>query len=219
MMQSKKILLGALAALLVLLAAGLAGAKALAGAQQAQADESQPAIDLAAFSPADIQAFGYTFGGESLSFEAVQQSAENSESGAGSQSGSDPQAQQAETVWRLADEPELELEQSLISTMLTALGNLTAQRQLGQPSEEYGLDQPTMTLWATANGETTTWLVGAENAVTGSVYLQKQGEDTVYLVAAGKLTALQKAKADLLAPDPTPQPTAEPESASASAGE
>ena len=81
--------------------------------------------------------------------------------------------------------------------MLTAFVNLEASRQLTETSEEYGLEEPTLTFWMTANGETTTWICGATNDVTGTIYLQKQGEDTVYLVDTDKVTVFEKSRMDL----------------------
>ncbi len=81
--------------------------------------------------------------------------------------------------------------------MLTAFVNLEASRQLTETSEEYGLEEPTLTFWMTANGETATWICGATNDVTGTIYLQKQGEDTVYLVDTDKVTVFEKSRMDL----------------------
>lgn len=104
---------------------------------------------------------------------------------------------ETEIVWYLADDPEYKLDQSTVSSMLTAFVNLEASRQLTETSEEYGLEEPTPTFWMTANGETTTWICGATNDVTGTIYLQKQGEDTVYLVDTDKVTVFEKSRMDL----------------------
>lgn len=104
---------------------------------------------------------------------------------------------ETETVWYLADDPEYKLDQSSVNSMLTAFVNLEASRQLTETSEEYGLEEPTLTFWMTANGETTTWICGATNDVTGTVYLQKRGEDTVYLVDTNKVTVFEKSRMDL----------------------
>lgn len=104
---------------------------------------------------------------------------------------------ETETVWYLADDPEYKLDQSSVNSMLTAFASLEASRQLTETSEEYGLEEPTLTFWMTANGETTTWICGATNDVTGTVYLQKQGEDTVYLVDTNKVTVFEKSRMDL----------------------
>ena len=108
---------------------------------------------------------------------------------------------------------EKALLQSAISTMLVALGNLTAQRQFENTGEDYGFDEPILTAWVTAGGETYAWTLGAENSVTGSMYLQVQGqEDTVYLVSVSALSALESTKIELAAPAPTPEPTEAPAS-------
>lgn len=104
---------------------------------------------------------------------------------------------ETETVWYLTDDPEYKLDQSSMNSMLTAFVNLEASRQLTETSEEYGLEEPTLTFWMTANGETTTWICGATNDVTGTVYLQKQREDTVYLVDTNKVTVFEKSRMDL----------------------
>ena len=104
---------------------------------------------------------------------------------------------ETETVWYLADDPEYKLDQSSVNSMLTAFASLEASRQLTETSEEYGLEEPTLTFWMTANGETTTWICGATNDVTGTVYLQKQREDTVYLVDTNKVTVFEKSRMDL----------------------
>ena len=104
---------------------------------------------------------------------------------------------ETETVWYLTDDPEYKLDQSSMNSMLTAFVNLEASRQLTETSEEYGLEEPTLTFWMTANGETTTWICGATNDVTGTVYLQKKGEDTVYLVDTNKVTVFEKSRMDL----------------------
>lgn len=104
---------------------------------------------------------------------------------------------ETETVWYLTDDPEYKLDQSSVNSMLTAFVNLEASRQLTKTSEEYGLEEPTLTFWMTANGETTTWICGATNDVTGTVYLQKQREDTVYLVDTNKVTVFEKSRMDL----------------------
>lgn len=197
-MKTKQLLLIALLAVVALLAAGLVAVRSL---DTEEADSASDEIDLAPFAPADIEAFGYTFGGETLEFASKETPAE------------DESSSETETTWYLTDDPDYELDQSAISTMLVALGNLTAQRQFENTGEDYGIDEPILTAWITAGGETYTWTLGAENSVTGSMYLQVQGqEDTVYLVSVSALSALESTKIELAAPAPTPEPTEEPAS-------
>ncbi len=197
-MKTKQLLLIALLAVVALLAAGLVAVRSL---DTEEADSASDEIDLAPFAPADIEAFGYTFGGETLEFASKETPAE------------DESSSETETTWYLTDDPDYELDQSAISTMLVALGNLTAQRQFENTGEDYGFDEPILTAWVTAGGETYAWTLGAENSVTGSMYLQVQGqEDTVYLVSVSALSALENTKTELAAPAPTPEPTEEPAS-------
>ncbi len=197
-MKTKQLLLIALLAVVALLAAGLVAVRSL---DTEEADSASDEIDLAPFAPADIEAFGYTFGGETLEFASKETPAE------------DESSSETETTWYLTDDPDYELDQSAISTMLVALGNLTAQRQFENTGEDYGFDEPILTAWVTAGGETYNWTLGAENSVTGSMYLQVQGqEDTVYLVSVSALSALESTKIELAAPAPTPEPTEEPAS-------
>lgn len=197
-MKTKQLLLIALLTVVALLAAGLVAVRSL---DTEEADSASDEIDLAPFAPADIEAFGYTFGGETLEFASKETPAE------------DESSSETETTWYLTDDPDYELDQSAISTMLVALGNLTAQRQFENTGEDYGFDEPILTAWVTAGGETYAWTLGAENSVTGSMYLQVQGqEDTVYLVSVSALSALESTKIELAAPAPTPEPTEEPAS-------
>lgn len=197
-MKTKQLLLIALLAVVALLAAGLV---AVRSPDTEEADSASDEIDLAPFAPADIEAFGYTFGGETLEFASKETPAE------------DESSSETETTWYLTGDPDYELDQSATSTMLVALGNLTAQRQFENTGEDYGFDEPILTAWVTAGGETYAWTLGAENSVTGSMYLQVQGqEDTVYLVSVSALSALESTKIELAAPAPTPEPTEEPAS-------
>lgn len=197
-MKTKQLLLIALLAVVALLAAGLV---AVRSPDTEEADSASDEIDLAPFAPADIEAFGYTFGGETLEFASKETPAE------------DESSSETETTWYLTGDPDYEMDQSAISTMLVALGNLTAQRQFENTGEDYGFDEPILTAWVTAGGETYAWTLGAENSVTGSMYLQVQGqEDTVYLVSVSALSALESTKIELAAPAPTPEPTEEPAS-------
>ncbi len=197
-MKTKQLPLIALLAVVALLAAGLVAVRSL---DTEEADSASDEIDLAPFAPADIEAFGYTFGGKTLEFVSKETPAE------------DESSSETETTWYLTDDPDYELDQSAISTMLVALGNLTAQRQFENTGEDYGFDEPILTAWITAGGETYAWTLGAENSVTGSMYLQVQGqEDTVYLVSVSALSALESTKIELAAPAPTPEPTEEPAS-------
>lgn len=206
-MKAKRNLMIGLVILLVILAAGVFAAKTISDKDAAASASADAAISLTSITASsEIESFGYTFEGDTLTFEQRQEvvedeSASDNTSEAASDStstaGSEETEPETETVWYLADDPEYKLDQSTVNSMLTAFVNLEASRQLTETSEEYGLEEPTLTFWMTANGETTTWSCGATNDMTGTVYLQKQGEDTVYLVDTNKVTIFEKGRMEL----------------------
>lgn len=100
--------------------------------------------------------------------------------------------------WTLAEDPDYHLDDSACDTIRTALAGMKAKRQLeAQPGEDYGFDAPRLVVNVTAAGETTTLTVGAENPVTGDVYVRRNGEDTVYTVDAAKFRCMEQTKAGL----------------------
>lgn len=206
-MKAKRNLMIGLVILLVILAAGVFAAKTISDKDAAASASADAAISLTSITASsEIESFGYTFEGDTLTFEQRQEvvedeSASDNTSEAASDStstaGSEETEPETETVWYLVDDPEYKLDQSTVNSMLTAFVNLEASRQLTETSEEYGLEEPTLTFWMTANGETTTWSCGATNDMTGTVYLKKQGEDTVYLVHTNKVTIFEKGRMEL----------------------
>lgn len=190
---------------LVILAAGVFAAKTISDRDAAASASEDTSINLISITASsEIESFGYTFEGDTLNFkqreevvEAESESTSEAADDSESTSASEETEPETEIVWYLADDPEYKLDQSTVSSMLTAFVNLEASRQLTETSEEYGLEEPTLTFWMTANGETTTWICGATNDVTGTIYLQKQGEDTVYLVDTDKVTIFEKSRMDL----------------------
>lgn len=204
-MKAKRNLMIGLVVLLVVLAVGVLAAQTISDRDAAASASEDTSIALTSLTASsEIESFGYTFEGDTLNFEQREEVVETenettSESAddSASTSASEESEPETETVWYLADDPEYRLDQSSVNSMLTAFVNLEASRQLAETSEEYGLEEPTLTFWMTANGETTTWICGATNDVTGTVYLQKQGEDTVYLVDTNKVTVFEKSRMEL----------------------
>ena len=203
-MKAKRNLMIGLVVLLVVLAVGVLAAQTVSDRDAAASASEDTSIALTSLTASsEIESFGYTWQGDTLNFEqrqeVVETESDSSETAddSASTSASQESEPETETVWYLADDPEYKLDQSSVNSMLTAFVNLEASRQLTETSEEYGLEEPTLTFWMTANGETTTWICGATNDVTGTVYLQKQGEDTVYLVDTNKVTAFEESRMDL----------------------
>ena len=100
--------------------------------------------------------------------------------------------------WQLAQDPAYHLDESACNTMRTALMALAAKRSLTpQAGEDYGLDSPQLTVTVTAAGQSTTLTFGAENPVTGDLYVQKAGDDAIYTVSGNKAACFQLDKAGL----------------------
>ena len=145
-----------------------------AQAQQAASAAAEGDIPLSSFAADALEEIRYTFQGETLTLEY--------------DSGS----------WTLAGDPDYHLDASACNTMVTALSGLNAKRRLtAQPGEDYGLTDPVVTVTVTAAGETNTFAFGAENPVTGDLYLQKAGDDAVYTVSGNKAACFEQTKADL----------------------
>ena len=107
----------------------------------------------------------------------------------------------ADGSWTLAEDLDYHLDAAACNTMLTALTDLRAKRQLtAEAGEDYGMDAPQVTVTVTAEGETAAYCFGAENPITGDFYLQKQGDASLYTVAGTKAACFEQTKADLFGP-------------------
>ena len=169
-MKAKRNLMIGLVVLLVVLAVGVLAAQTVSDRDAAASASEDTSIALTSLTASsEIESFGYTWQGDTLNFEQrqeiVETESDRSETAGDSASTSASQESEPETeteiVWYLADDPEYKLDQSSVNSMLTAFVNLEASRQLTETSEEYGLEEPTLTFWMTANGETTTWICGS----------------------------------------------------------
>lgn len=100
--------------------------------------------------------------------------------------------------WALLEDPAYHLDSAACNTMLTALTALTAERQFEpENGEDYGLDQPQLTVTVTAAGQSESFSFGTENPVTGDVYLSRAGESSLYTVSYNKVSCFQKTKTEL----------------------
>lgn len=166
-------------AVLVLLVFVLGGALFWLERSNTQAEEAASAaadgsIVLSSFTTGDVETIRYTYQGETLTLDY--------DSGR----------------WTLEEDPDYHLDESACNTMVTALAALNAKRQLtAQSGEDYGLANPVVTVTVTAAGETDTFAFGAENSVTGDLYVQKAGDDAVYTVSGNKAACFELTKADL----------------------
>ena len=164
-------------AVLLALAVLAGGALALLTRQNQKAEEAVRAaaegtISLSRFAADDLSEIVLETGGETLTLKADADG------------------------WTLAEDPAYHLDATACSSMRTALADLNAKRRLtAEEGEDYGLADPQAVVTVTAGGETQTFRFGAENPVTGDVYLQKEGDEAVYTVASAKLQAFLTSKA------------------------
>lgn len=103
--------------------------------------------------------------------------------------------------WQVSGEDDFPLDAQYSSAMAAALTDVTATRQLEVPDDlsDYGLDSPALTVTATYSetGERT-FLIGAQNAVSGDYYMMLQDGDAVYMIDSAMLSAFSKNLNDLV---------------------
>lgn len=173
MKTKQRILLVLLAAAVLLGAALWAVTCSNAKAEQAASAAAEGSIPLSVFAAEDLEQIEYTYNGQTYTL-------------------------QYSGGWQLAQDPAYHLDESACNTMRTALMALAAKRSLTpQAGEDYGLDSPQLTVTVTAAGQSTTLTFGAENPVTGDLYVQKAGEDAIYTVSGNKAACFQLDKAGL----------------------
>lgn len=174
MKTKQRVLLVLLAAAVLLGAALWAMIRSNAKAEQAASVAAEGSIPLSSFAAEDLEQIEYTYNGQTYTL------------------------QYSGGSWQLAQDPAYHLDESACNTMRTALMALNAKRSLTpQAGEDYGLDSPQLTVTVTAAGQSTTLIFGAENPVTGDLYVQKAGDDAVYTVSGNKAACFQLDKAGL----------------------
>ena len=145
-----------------------------------------------AFNPAGLTAsalesVSITTGSGTLALNAVSEpaEAESDSEDASSESAADSTTYQ--TVWRLADEPSADLDDSKVQSILSALaGYVTAQITDADPSA-YGFAAPLATVRA-ASADGTVTLHYAENA--DGCWMMVEGDSSVYAVDLDTVQAL-----------------------------
>lgn len=161
---------------LVFLAGGAFAALTAKNEQAAQAESAaaEGSIPLSSFAANDLTELAVTYNGETNTLTV------------------------ADGSWTLAEDPAYHLDATACNTMVTALSALNAKRQLTEePGEDYGFTDESLIVTVTAAGETNTFTFGAENAVTGDIYLKKAGDDALYTVAASKAACFALSRAEL----------------------
>ena len=143
-------------------------------AEQAASEAEDGSIPLLDGTTATLESVSIQYGGETLTLRP------------------------SDDGWTLTEDPAYHLDDSACNTIRTALAGMKAKRQLeAQPGEDYGFDAPQLVVNVSAAGESTTLTVGAENPVTGDVYVRREGGDAVYTVDAARFRCMEQTKAEL----------------------
>ena len=190
-MKQKRLLLAGMIGLVALLGVGLALVSLLAREPETEPDTT---IALTDYAPADITAIQYTREGETVELALVTETVETADASTGEA------VTEEESRWVLADRPEETVDQTLVNSMTTALGTLTATRDLGENGSlaQFGLDEPSLTVQATANSTEHCYYFGDTNPVTGEVCLMVEGETSLYTVRYTSLNVFQYSADDLV---------------------
>ena len=106
--------------------------------------------------------------------------------------------------WQYSGDEAFPLEENYISSMLSALSDVTASRVIESPEdlEQYGLDEPACEINVTAEQETTI-LIGDESSMGGSRYLSV-GDGNVYLVDSSLLDTFSYSLYDIVEKEEIP---------------
>jgi hypothetical protein len=103
--------------------------------------------------------------------------------------------------WRILEPKPLGAEQSTVSSMLSTLSSLNAERLVEDKAvdlKQYGLDQPAVAVKVTASDHQTHQLrIGDDTPTGGTVYTMLAGDPRVFTIASFNKTNLDKSLNDL----------------------
>ncbi|MGN0714595.1 MAG: DUF4340 domain-containing protein [Anaerovoracaceae bacterium] len=106
------------------------------------------------------------------------------------------------TQWTCMEEPDVALNSTAVSMMVSSLKDLQADRVITDGSEyfdSFGLGDPQYRITVKSPSEEKTWCIGALNVVLGQYYVTEEQEDTVYLVPERQVEKCVKHLTDLVA--------------------
>lgn len=161
-----------------------------------EAKEEADTITITDFDTDDVTAFSYQLNGETLSFT---KDGDN---------------------WLYDGDTSLDLDEDSITSMLSAVSNLTTEEALEEYDSlsDYGLDTPSNTITVTTADGTITLLAGNQNEITNSYYMMTSDSDTVYLISTDLNSTFSSAVDDLIAEEEETE-TEEPEEATETVSE
>lgn len=102
-------------------------------------------------------------------------------------------------TWYCQTDKTIAIDQDKITSMLDAVVSVKAEERISdyENLSDYGLEEPSQTVKLKLQDQVITLQWGEMNSILGWDYLQKEGEDTVYLVETSIKTTFEKSLADL----------------------
>lgn len=170
-----------LTAVLVILAALLAGLKLYNNAQEEKKVQEEESARIHITEPGSLSQISYNNGTENI--EVVK----NGDS------------------WTLAEDPEVELQQSYFTTLESEISNLIADREIPEPDDlsDYGLDNPAYTIKAT-DEEGNETIIHVGNGADSEYYLTTGDKDKIYTGGSALVSAIQYEIGDMIVNDTIP---------------
>jgi len=111
--------------------------------------------------------------------------------------------------WVKEENPELPIEQSLVSDMMGVVVEVVASRLIADNKNdvaEFGFEEPTMEIdIGMADGTSVRYIIGEINALTTEYYFTTDKTESVYLIPDSLLHTFTKTTDDLIMVDPMPK--------------
>lgn len=145
--------------------------------QRQQQEEEEQNIQVTDFDADNVTSFSYLYNTQELKFE------------------------KQEDQWVCLNEPETDLDEDAVDSILDTLGDITTTNQITSPEDlsEYGFDSPAQNaVISFEDGSSMELSFGAENTISGGYYMQKSGDDSVYLVDSSLVTSTLASDTDTL---------------------
>lgn len=158
-MKRKKTLLSLMVLLVILAVAYLSITKLTKTSdEETQSDDTSTVV--AEFSSEDLTQISWTYGGETIVLN------------------------KEDDTWSVSDKSDFPLDTSIVDSMINASVSITASRVLEDSSnlEEYGLDDPALTITLKSSDQEVICLIGDQNSLTDEYYLKLSDSDSIYLV-------------------------------------
>lgn len=153
------------------------------------AEEEASVIRIASIDSTDVTEFTYSLDGTNLNFF---------------KDGDD---------WKYQGDESIDIDESGITTMLSALSDLTAADQIEEGEyeslEDYGLEEPSGTITVTTEQETIVFQMGDYNELLKQYYLKIEGDPRIFLMESNLSNSFQKTVEDLTVEEEAAESTEE----------